>query len=266
LIKHFIYICKNFISMKKIFGLIIVSYILSCSKTQPNTIESFNLPSVTICNQIWTTKNLDVTTYRNGDSIPQVTDSSQWKRIKTGAWCWYNNDSATYASTYGRLYNWYAVNDSRGLAPQGWHVPKNEEIKRMVKCIDPNADTTISGYESTIAGGSLKEAGLSHWLSPNAGATNSSWFTALPSGYRTSNGSFGGIGGYGAWWSSSEIETRIAYIFDLYFDYAGVEYAIGNYKTQGYSDPNAATQPAPHYSQTENSQDNAAPMPAVLQH
>jgi Fibrobacter succinogenes major domain (Fib_succ_major) len=82
---------------------------------------------VVICSQAWTKKNLDVDHYRNGDPIPQVTDPVQWANLATGAWCWYNNDSVTYAATYGRLYNWYAVNDPRILAPEGWHVPSNAE-------------------------------------------------------------------------------------------------------------------------------------------
>jgi hypothetical protein len=72
-------------------------------------------PSVTICTQVWTLNNLDVTTYRNGESIPEVTDPTAWAALTTGAWCYYNNDSATGA-IYGKLYNWYAVNDPRGLA------------------------------------------------------------------------------------------------------------------------------------------------------
>ena len=80
-----------------------------------------------IGNQIHTTKNLNVTKYRNGDIIPQVTDPTQWTNLTTGAWCYYNNDPANGA-IYGKLYNWYAVNDPRGLAPQGWHVPSHTEF------------------------------------------------------------------------------------------------------------------------------------------
>lgn len=70
--------------------------------------------------------NLDLRNYRNGDPIPQEADLTVWSNLTTGAWCWYNNDSATYAATYGKLYNWYAVNDPRGLAPVGWHIPTIE--------------------------------------------------------------------------------------------------------------------------------------------
>lgn len=89
-----------------------------------------------ICNQIWMVNNLDVSTYRNGDPIPQSTDG--WIGITTGAWCWYKNDSATYAATYGKLYNWYAVNDPRGLAPAGWHIPTDLEWTTMTDCLGEN--------------------------------------------------------------------------------------------------------------------------------
>jgi hypothetical protein len=91
--------------------------------SSPLPLPDNTIPSVTIGTQIWSTKNLDVARYRNGDTIPQVANATQWGNLTTGAWCWYNNDSATYAATYGRLYNWYAVNDPRGLAPQGWRIP-----------------------------------------------------------------------------------------------------------------------------------------------
>jgi uncharacterized protein (TIGR02145 family) len=108
--------------------------------------------TVTICTQVWAIKNLDVDRYRNGDPIPKVTDPTAWSVLTTGAYCYYNNDSATYAATYGKLYNSYAVNDPRGLAPEGWHIPSNAEWNILVKCIDPAADTTCSVCsQSTIA-------------------------------------------------------------------------------------------------------------------
>jgi hypothetical protein len=103
-----------------------------------------NPSSVTIGTQIWSDKNLDVTKYRNGDPIPQVTDATLWANLTIGAWCWYNNDSATYAAIYGRLYNWYAINDPRGLAPTGWHVATDAEWNKMTKYLDPDIDTTCT--------------------------------------------------------------------------------------------------------------------------
>lgn len=149
--------------------------------------------SVKICDQIWMDQNLDVTRYRNGDPIPKVTDPTAWGALTTGAYCYYNNDSAAYAATYGKLYNWYAVNDPRGLAPAGWHIPSDAELATLETCLGG----------ASVAGGEMKETGTIHWLSPNAGATNSSNFTGLPGGYRNYLGSFGNVGESGYWWSST---------------------------------------------------------------
>jgi uncharacterized protein (TIGR02145 family) len=169
------------------------------------------VPSVMICSQVWMIKNLDISTYRNGDPIPQVTDATQWSGLTTGAWCWYNNDSATYAS-YGKLYNWYAVNDPRGLAPSGWHVPSYTEWTTLSTCLGGDA----------VAGGALKEAGTTHWLSPNTGATNSSGFAGLPASFRIKTGTYNaiGVGSYGYWWSSTESvgNSLNAWFWNLAFD------------------------------------------------
>ena len=188
------------------------------------TINVTNLPSVTICNQIWTTNNLDVTTYRNGDAIPQVTDPAAWVNLTTGAWCYYNNDPAM-GIIYGKLYNWYAVNDSRGLAPQGWHVPSDSEWTTLENCLGG----------SSVAGGAMKEAGLMHWLSPNAAATNSSGFSGLPGGTRDYIGPFYNIGTHGYWWSSSEgSNTTFAWYRFLNYEYSIVSrYSLN--KANGFS-------------------------------
>ena len=197
-----------------------------------------NLPSVTICNQIWTTKNLDVTTYRNGDAIPQVTDPTAWENLTTGAWCYYNNDPAM-GPIYGKLYNWYAVNDVRGLAPTGYHVPSDAEWNKLVKCIDPSADKTCIGcIQSETAGGAMKETGTSHWLSPDreqkANATNSSGFAGLPGGNRDNFGTFSIIGSSGYWWSSTEYSASSAWYRLLGFNSSGVVRASFN-KAGGFS-------------------------------
>jgi len=150
---------------------------------------------VTIGTQIWTGCNLDVTTYANGDPIPEVTDPTAWTALTTGAWCYYNNNS-TYGPTYGKIYNWYAVNDSRGLAPIGYHVPTSTEW------------TTLRSYlgGNSISGGKLKETGFCHWQSPNIGATNETGFTALGAGYRVGN-LFSLLGSSAYWWTATEISA-----------------------------------------------------------
>ena len=166
------------------------------------------LPTIQIGTQIWMSKNLGVAFYRNGDPIPQVTDATAWAGLTTGAWCYYNNDP-TQGTTYGKLYNWYAVNDPRGLAPQGWHIPSDAEWTTL--------ETTLEG--DAVAGGKMKEAGTPHWTSPNTGGTDNSGFTGLPGGYRFINGSFDFIGNYGFWWSSTENGIAGAwyrYLSDIY--------------------------------------------------
>lgn len=160
-----------------------------------NLIEKFD--TVKIGKQVYMLKNLDVRTYQNGDIIPEVRDEKKWGSLTTGAWCWYINDSANYGVTYGKLYNWYAVNDSRGLAPNGWHVPSDAELIKL---------TTYLGG-ALVAGGKMKEAGTSNWLSPNLSATNISGFTFLPGGLRDTYGVFRFVGEGGHLWSTSENKT-----------------------------------------------------------
>ena len=143
-----------------IFLVPILFFQISCKKGDSSPVVVV-LPGVTIGSQVWTTNNLDVKIYRNGDAIPQVTTSTAWAALTTGAWCWYNNDSATNAATYGKLYNWYAVNDSRGLAPSGYHIPTDVEWTKL---------TDYLGGLS-VAGGKIRTT--SGWTAPNTGATNS---------------------------------------------------------------------------------------------
>jgi uncharacterized protein (TIGR02145 family) len=152
-------------------------------------------------------KNLSVSTYRNGDPIPQVTNPDTWATLTTGAWCWYNNDSANYA-VYGKLYNWYAVTDPRGLAPQGWHIPTDAEWTSIVD---------FCYWNSTNAGGPLKDTGTIYWLPPNTGATNASKFTALPAGQRDVNGTFQWVKYYGMFWSATLLNSGYAWGRELFF-------------------------------------------------
>lgn len=149
---------------------------------------------IKIGNQVWMTKNLSVTHYRNGDVIPQSPNTSTWWNLMSGACSNYNNNAA-YGDTYGKLYNWYAVNDPRGLAPEGWHIPTKSELEILIDYL---------GGESS-AGGKMKSTFL--WNAPNNGATNSSGFNALPGGFKNYfNDLSNGIGSTGKWWSASETE------------------------------------------------------------
>lgn len=156
---------------------------------------------VQIGQQVWMDKNLDVETYRNGDVIPQVTDAKEWAALKTGAWCYHSNNKAN-GVIYGKLYNWYVVNDPRGLAPKGWHLPSNAEWKIL--------STFLGG--ASLAGGKMKSTGTSIWDSPNLGATNESGFSGLPGNTRYNIiGNFGDFGTFGVWWSTEAANVKDAW-------------------------------------------------------
>lgn len=155
--------------------------------------------TVQIGTQTWLKENLKTTRYRDGSTIANITDQTAWAALTTGAYCWYDNDGVTNKNTYGALYNYYAIIDSRNLCPTGWHVPSDVEW------------TALSNYlgGDKVSAGKLKEAGTTHWLNPNIGADNSSGFTALPCGYRDPNFGFDGITNYVEFASSSPSDTPI---------------------------------------------------------
>ncbi len=179
--------------------------------------------AITIGTQEWMTQNLRTTKYKNGDALPNVTNNTDWGNLGSGAYCWYNNDNG-YEQPYGKLYNWYAVNDARGLCPTGWHVPTDAEWDTL---------TTFLGGLSA-AGGPMKEAGTAHWISPNTGATNESGFTGLPGGYRLDDGMFGSAGNVGDWWSSTESSSSHAWFRNLSY-FSDVVYRDDVDKRSGFS-------------------------------
>lgn len=188
---------------------------------------------VTIGHQYWMKENLHTTHFRNGDSLPVNVVDSVWQTTYTGTAAIYNNDSINLA-VYGRLYNWYAVADPRGLCPSGWHVPSDGDWNKLAIYLDPQTDTTLTGSESQIAGGMLKEASLDFWFSPNTGATNSSGFSALPGGYRSYLGAYYLLGPYGYWWSSTQSSTNNAWYRTLNYNNANV-YRDFDLKRNGFS-------------------------------
>jgi uncharacterized protein (TIGR02145 family) len=182
----------------------------------------------TLCGKDWMVKNLDVTTYRDETPIPNEPINATWAGLTTGAWCYYDNSSAN-GKVYGKLYNWYAVNDPRGLAPKGWHVPSDVEWTTLSDC--------LGGQD--VAGGKMKETGTNHWAAPNTDATNSSGFTGLPGGFRVSLGPFYIIDSGGKWWSSTEdniFEPGGIAAWDRNLDYnAGYIGSANELKKNGYS-------------------------------
>jgi uncharacterized protein (TIGR02145 family) len=169
-------------------------------------VDGNSYQTVQIGTQCWTQSNLKVSKYRNGDSIPTGLNNSAWLNTTSGAFAIYDNNPVN-DGLYGKLYNHYAVMDTRGLCPTGWHVPTDEEWNVMVKYLDPNADTfCIICWQSGIAGGALKSTATQPnpggWNTPNTGATNSSGFSAGPGGQQTGVG-FSDLGNLGCWWLSS---------------------------------------------------------------
>jgi uncharacterized protein (TIGR02145 family) len=190
--------------------------------------------TIKIGDQWWMMENLKVTHYRNGEPIEHVTDGGTWSGLSSGAYCEYDNNPS-HVATYGRLYNWYAVDDSRNIAPAGWHVPTDEEWKQLEMYLGMSqAEADAAGWRGTDEGGKLKDTGTIHWFSPNIGATNESGFSALPGGYRHIYGSFDGMGDIAAFWSSSEFHSLSAWYRALKFSSSQVARHY-LYKQHGFS-------------------------------
>jgi len=186
-----------------LFGILILIGVC-CKKDDDNSntitdIDGNVYRTVAIGNQIWMAGNLKVTKYRNGDPIQFVTDNSGWANLTTGGYSFYNNKDDT-AATYGNLYNWRSVTDSRNICPAGWHIPDDSEFQALVD--------ELGGED--VAGGKMKEMGFAHWSNPNTGATNESGFNAIPGGIRGSNGSFNFMGLSCNFWSSDDYSAANA--------------------------------------------------------
>lgn len=179
---------------------------------------------ITIGNHIWMAENLKTTRYKNGSTIINVAeDGIGWSNLTTGAWCYYNNDSALNRD-YGKLYNWHAVNNSNGICPEGWHVPSDSVWTEL---------TDFLGG-ATVAGGKMKEPGTGHWNSPNTNASNQSGFTGLPGGLRGVGGNFSDMGLAGNWWTATSVSAGSAWNRNLYCGSASISRGSYN-KTFGYS-------------------------------
>jgi uncharacterized protein (TIGR02145 family) len=196
-----------------------------CGETTSVTdIDGNNYSVVTIGSQCWIGENLKTSKFRDGSQIPQVTDGEQWKTLSTPAFCWYNNDNAN-DGTYGKLYNWYTIEDSRGLCPAGWHVPSDAEYEVLTRYL---------GSADDVAGGRLKEAGTENWEAPNTAASNSSGFTGLPAGMRFQEGQFDHMGKNGLFWSSRRESESLAWYLTLTYNNAA-SYRTNIYKRSGFS-------------------------------
>ena len=191
-------------------------------------IDGNQYSSVIIGSQEWMAENLRTTSYANGDPIPFVITNSQWGGLTTGAWVDYY-EGPQFITTYGKLYNWFAVNDSRNLCPNGWHVPTDAEWSSLINYLDPNSDPTS---QTNPPGYKMKSTGTDYWQSPNTGATNESGFSGLPGGCRSPYFAEIDISGY--WWSSTESNTNNAWLRSLYHNNSFVVRTF-RFKTDGFS-------------------------------
>jgi uncharacterized protein (TIGR02145 family) len=185
----------------------ITSNFVSCTDADNNY-----YPTVQIGTQIWMAENLKTTKYIDNTVIPNIIENSTWATLTTPAYCWYENDYATYGTVYGALYNWFALdtesNDNKNICPIGFHIPTDIEWTTL---------TDYLGGES-IAGGDMKETGFTHWMSPNTGATNGSGFSAFGTGKRNSfNGAFDEDNReIGAYWSNTQYDDINSWFRYLY--------------------------------------------------
>jgi uncharacterized protein (TIGR02145 family) len=175
--------------------------------------------TITIGSQVWMTKNLNEDKFRNGDHIPQATSMEEWMSAaenKQPAWCYFDNDTANGAK-FGKLYNWHAVNDPRGLAPKGYHIPSGEEFIKLNEYLGEDAGAKL---KSTIG-----------WV---VNGTNSSGFNGMPGGERGFDGGFKSFGEWGRWWSSTPNFTA-SLEAGTYFGIAQALSSPPNFKDRGLS-------------------------------
>jgi len=217
-----------------VFSLVVMGFVIlfsnGCKKndekpTKVTDLDGNSYDTVAIGTQVWMVQNLKTSKFNDGISIPLVTSNSAWASLTTPGYCFYDNEATINKATYGAIYNWYSVNTGK-LCPTGWHVPSDAEW------------TTLTNFLGglNIAGGKLKETGISHWVTPNDGATNSSGFTALPAGYRNEAGSFANINDDDFWWSTttSTSQTTKAWSRGVNYNYP---YVYNDYylKSFGFS-------------------------------
>ena len=182
---------------------------------------------ITINKRDWLLENLKTTRYSKGEDIPEIVGNSEWSNMDKGGYCNYNKDAAN-AEIYGRLYNWFAVDDSRNICPTGWHVPTKTEWESL---IDHLGGVSIAGGKMKSTGTLQQGNGL--WQEPNTGATNESGFTALPGGSRDQDGNFLMLSNNAGFWSSST-DGAEAWNYVLTYKYISTEQSL-NDKRYGFS-------------------------------
>jgi uncharacterized protein (TIGR02145 family) len=196
---------RKSLSFKFVSALLLICtffFNVSCKNSAPETvtdIEGNVYKTIKIGKQLWMAENLRTTRYRNGDPIPNIPGRVPWTMQNEGAYCNYSNNDSN-VTVYGRLYNWYAVNDSRNIAPEGWHVATDKDFDVLIKYL---------GGDS-LAGGKMKSVSATLRQSPNAGASNSCGFSAIAAGYRNDyTGNYHLLKGNTMFWTSTENDTTV---------------------------------------------------------
>lgn len=203
---------------KQLIKLAFVFLCFTNISAQVTDIDGNEYKSVTIGNKIWMAENLNVSHFRNGDPIPQVQDLNKWYRLTTPAWCYYENNTEE-GKTYGKLYNWYAITDPRGLAPEGWHIPSEEEFKQL--------STALGG--DAVSGEKLKaKTSWKSYSGSSANGNNNSGFNAIGAGNTSIMGFVNKNYITGYWTSSSQADLKSPIYFSLFGD--------GNYIFKNFGD------------------------------
>lgn len=224
-------IIKIFLRFFLFFFIILISCETEPSKGTVTDIDGNVYETIEIGEQEWMAENLRVTKYRNGETIENITSNEDWSVLATGAYCGYDNDESNI-ETYGLLYNWYAVNDNNNIAPEGWHVPTDDDWKQLEIYLGMSQEEVDqTGYRGTDVGYMMQST--SGW-NYNRNGNNSSGFTALPGGCRYKNGNFIELGNYAYFWSSSPAYGDFAWYRELRYGYSTVRY-WSEYRQNGFS-------------------------------
>ena len=172
-------------------------------------IEGNFYKTILIGSQLWMSENLRTSRFSNGVEVQNVSDYTEWFGLQSSAWCNYNN-SVSYDSFYGKLYNWYVVSDTLNICPVGWHIPSLSEFNQLRNTVG-----------SSNTGGKLKL--VTSWNLPNSGATNQSGFSGIGGGRRSSSGGVGdfNLNSNGYLWSNTEYSTTTARVLGLFYDWTG---------------------------------------------
>lgn len=198
---------------------------------QISDIDGNTYKTTVIDDKVWFSENLKVTRFQNGDTIPQVSDSAMWSGLTGPGMCSYKNDTA-FDCPYGKLYNHHVARDQRNPCPSGWRVPSMTDLYDLIFFLDPNANVQQPGNQPNTAGGRLKSAGLSYYQPPNAGATNSSGFSAIPNGGRNPQGQFSlSYNAAASYWLSTEVGPGMGFFLELAYPQ---DYAVRNAYFSGY--------------------------------